>query len=231
MDGGGASVLRSTLRAGKLVMHEQSGRTGDYYVYNDKNIALCSNEQPNFLNQEFCKLSYDPNTCSKQDHKDGQGGRGGGGRSGGNGGKYGGYMLDVQLVITFDDKTLVALHQATKIRAQTRYIYAVSNLRYDSSNTKRRVIDLPCSPGNPISRWIPRLDLTNETCTNTLAVDTVNVLKFALESSNDENEYIRDIVLWNSVEEDGCNTMDEMEYGMKIMTDEGCWENVHPDHL
>ena len=31
--------------------------------------------------------------------------------------------------------------------------------------------------------------------------------------------------------EDGCDAADEMEYGMLVMTDEGCWENVHPDHM
>ena len=234
MDGGGASVLRSTIRSENgFAAHHKVGETGDFYVFNDKNIALCVNEQPNFLNQETCKLSYEPNTCAKQDGKDG--------------GSYGNLMLDVQLVITFDDKTLAAMHNATLATSSEnatllgnatsigdvdpRYIYAVSDLRYDDTNTDGIIIDLPCSPGNPTSRWVPRKDLTNENCTNNLQEDTVNVLTFALESSNDENEFLRDIVLWNSVEDDGCNPIDEMEYGMVIMTNEGCWGNVHPDHL
>ena len=220
MDGGGESVLRSTLRAKSLVAHEQSGRTGNYYVFNDKNIALCANEQPNFLNQDFCKLSYESNTCTKQDGKDG--------------GTYGSLMLDVQLVIMFDAETLAAMHNATRTTSsdvEPHYIYAVSGLRYDDTNTDGIIIDLPCSPGNPTSRWIPRIGLTKEACTNTLQKDSVNTLQFALESSNDENAFVRDIVLWNSIEGDGCDPIDETAYGMMIMTSEGCFENVHPDHM
>jgi hypothetical protein len=53
-----------------------------------------------------------------------------------------------------------------------------------------------------------------------------------LENSNDENQYIRDIFLWNILDEDGCDEIDRDQYGMLIMTEkEGCWENVHPDLL
>ena len=222
MDGGGTSVLRSTLRAKKgLAVRQKDGQTGDFFVFNDKNIALCVNEQPNFLNQEYCKLSYEPNTCAKQDGKDG--------------GKYGGLMLDVQLVITFDDKTLAAMHNATSQENSTsigkidpRNVYAVSDLINNDVDTNGIMIVLPCSPGNPMSRWAPRGDLTNETCTNanTLQEDTVNALQFALESTDSEHEFLKDIILWNSTGEDGCNPIDENEYGMVILTSEGCWENV-----
>jgi hypothetical protein len=111
-----------------------------------------------------------------------------------------------------------------------RYIYAVSNLRYDKTNTDGSY-PLPCSEGNPRSRWIPREDLDASSCTNALQASSTASLVTAIENSNDQNVYVRDIYLWNSVAEDGCDSIDELEYGMLIMTDEGCWENVHPDHL
>lgn len=111
-----------------------------------------------------------------------------------------------------------------------RYVYAVSNLRYDESNTNGSY-PLPCLEGNPRSRWIPRTDLDQSTCTNSLQASSTAALARSLSNSNDQNVYLRDIYLWNSVAEDGCDAADEMEYGMLIMTDEGCWENVHPDHM
>lgn len=35
----------------------------EYYVYNDHNIALCTNEQPNFINQDKSVLSYEKAFC------------------------------------------------------------------------------------------------------------------------------------------------------------------------
>ena len=83
---------------------------------------------------------------------------------------------------------------------------------------------------NPRSRWIPRTDLEIGTCTNTLQQDTVERLKYALESSNDPNVHLRDIIVWNKSNE-GCNASDETAYGMLIWTEEGCWENVHLDYM
>ena len=49
--------------------------------------------------------------------------------------------------------------------------------------------------------------------------------------SNDENPYLRDIHLWNDLDDDGCDEEDYEEYGMFVMTKEGCWENMHPDYM
>jgi hypothetical protein len=85
--------------------------------------------------------------------------------------------------------------------------------------------------GSPRSRWIPRDDLDASTCTNSLQASSTAALANALETSNDQNLLLRDIYLWNSVAEDGCDPADELDYGMLVMTSEGCWENVHPDHM
>ena len=233
-DGGGASVLRSTIRAQRDGFKAKVAASGrhEFYVFNDHNIALCNNEQPNFLNRESCVITYDENACVKEYDQATN------------------TFVDVQLVITFDEDTLAKLHNATKAsyreaspgfsaKDNTRYIYAVKNLYYDDSiadgTLNGTLIDLPCfrigRVGNPTSRWIPRSDLNETTCTSSLQDETVAALKHILETSNDENPYIRDVVLWNAAEEDACHEDDTFSFGMLIMTSEGCWENVHPDYM
>ncbi len=224
-DGGGKSVLRSTIRAqrdGFKAQVSPSGRA-EFFVFNDHNIALCNNEQPNFLNRDSCVLTYDEDACVKEYEQSTN------------------TFVDVQLVITFDEETLAKMHNATRAsypaKDNTRYIYAMKNMRFDDSIANGTLagtkIDLPCyrEDGNPTSRWIPRPDLDSSTCTNSLQENTVAALKHILETSNDENPYIRDVVLWNRMEEDACNEADLAEFGMLIMTSEGCWENVHPDYM
>lgn len=228
LDGGGESVLRSTIRSKRngLETHRYPWNE-EYYVFNDHNIALCINEVPNFLNRDHCVLSYEPNACVAD---------------------YKVSNVDVQLVLTFVEETLGQLHNitlasyteanetaGTEVFDNSRYIYAVDGLRYDDSNTDVNTSSiLPCTGENPTSRWKPRDDLNETECvSNLLQSDTVEVFKRALETSNDENPYLRDIYLWNeAVDEDGCNDLDLYSYGMLIWTDvEGCWENVHPDFM
>ena len=186
---------------------------------------MCINEQPDFLNFDHCKLSYEENTCVKE-YKGGAG------------------VVDVNLVITFNDETLAQLHNVTRASIaeanetagtpavdNSRYIYVVDGLRYDASNTDGTVDILPCMGDNPTSRWRPRSDISSGECINTLQSDTVAVFRRHLETSNDENPFLRDLYLWNDVEGDGCNELDEMAYGMLIWTNEGCFENVHPDFM
>ena len=222
MDGGGNTVVRSSLRA-KTGFEAQLAPDGStYYVFNDKNIALCNNEEPNFLNQDTCTLSYEPNACIAEEL----------------------FFHDIKLVFTFNKESLAAVFNTTlasyteanatsNITAvdSSRYVYAVSNLRYDNSNTDGALVKLPCMAANPKSRWIPRSDINASNCINTLQNSTVQALKQALETSNDENPYLRDIVLWNIIDSDGCHADDLMTYGMLIMTEEGCWENVHPNYM
>lgn len=114
----------------------------------------------------------------------------------------------------------------------SRYIYAVSNLRWDDSVIDGTITVLPCVPENPVSRWMPRPELNASECTNNLTNRSNAAFVHALETSNDENPYIRDIYLWNDLAEDGCDEIDYDKYGMLVMTDnEGCWENMHPDYM
>ena len=222
IDGGGNSVLRSTLRENRQGLSVVKYPWAEqYYVYNDQNIALCSNEQPNFLNQDNCVLSYEENVCVKEYTPSTKS------------------LKDVVAVITFDDTTLANLYNTSRASYnetsgfdQSKYIYAVDNLRWDDSILDSNITMLPCSLGNPVSRWIPRPDLGASNCTNSLTNRSNAAFVHALENSNDENQYIRDLYLWNDLDEDGCDEVDYDQYGMLIMSEkEGCWENVHPDLL
>ena len=222
IDGGGNSVLRSTLRANREGLKVMKYPWAEqYYVYNDHNIALCSNEMPNYLNQDTCVLSYEENVCVKEYRVSGN------------------TLVDVAAVITFDDTTLASLYNASRASYnetsgfdQSKYIYAVDNLRWDDSILNSNVTLLPCAPRNTVSRWIPRPDLGASDCTNSLTNRSNVAFIQALESSNDENPYIRDLFLWDDNDEDGCDEVDYGQYGMLVMTEkEGCWENVHPDLL
>ena len=153
-DGGGTSVLRSTLR------HQRDGLKAvkypwaeEYYIIHDHNIALCSNEQPNFLNQDHCVISYEENTCVKE-YIDATN-----------------TLVDVQLVVTFNDETLASLHNITSLAGAewTRYLYAVDNLRWDESVINGNITVLPCVPENPVSRWKLCSDLNVSDCANTAA--------------------------------------------------------------
>ena len=221
IDGGGNSVLRSSLRANREAINVIKYPWAEgYYVFNEENIVLCSNEQPNFLNEESCVLSYEENVCVKEYLTST------------------GTFKDTQLVITFDDTTLAGLYNTSRssYNAATgvdnsKYIYAVDNLRWDDSILNSNT-ELPCAPGNPVSRWVPRPDLSASSCFNSLTTRSKAALVHALESSNDENPFLRDIYLWNDVDEDGCDPVDYDQYSMLIMTEkEGCWENVHPDFM
>jgi hypothetical protein len=164
-------------------------------------------------------LSYEENVCVKEYVETGNS------------------LVDVELVFTFDDETLAKLHNVTRWSSvnsginDTRYIYAIDNLRWDDSILNGNVT-LPCVRENPVSRWVPRPDLNVGNCTNSLTNRSNIAFIHALESSNDENPHIRDIYLWNDLDEDGCDEVDNDKYGMLIMTEtDGCWENVHPDFM
>ena len=246
MDGGGTSVLRSTIRSQRDGIFATQMEIGpaeakllseQFYICkcflfhlpvpssllnvalldNDQNVALCVNEQPNFLNFDHCKLSFEDNVCVKEYATSAKS------------------ATDVQMVIKFDDQTLMQLHDVTSVSSdgidRTSYLYAVDKLMWDES-VNVNTTTLPCTPyKQPVSRWLPRPDLDATNCINSLQAQTVAALVHALESSNDDNEFLRDIYLWNDLLEDGCHEDDFEKVGMLIMTSDGCFENVHPDYL
>lgn len=124
-------------------------------------------------------------------------------------------MVDVQMVLTFDDATLANFYTATLSGYNetgidnSKYLYAVDNLRWDESVVNGNITVLPCVPENPVSRWKPRPDLNASDCTNTMTTRSNDAFVHALETSNDENPYLRDIYLWNDLDEDGCDEIGE----------------------
>ena len=139
------------------------------------------------------------------------------------------------MVITFDYETMAKIYQYTLMTNEginnAHYLYAVDGLKWDDSVNEETTL-VPCRPGfSPVSRWKLRSDLDETQCTNDLHEMTNSAFKHALETSNDDNELLRDIYLWNDRPEDGCHEDDYEKVGMFIMTSEGCFENMHPDHL
>ena len=118
MDGGGKTVLRSTLRANRDGLNVIKYPWADQYVVvNDHNIALCANEESNFINRESCVLSYEENACVKESTTAVK--------------NFDGTLVDVLAVIIFDDATLAGLHNASLVSSnsttgvdRSRYIYA-----------------------------------------------------------------------------------------------------------
>jgi len=110
IDGGGKSVLRSTLRANRDGLNVIKYPWADQYVVaNDHNIVLCANEESNFINQQSCVLSYEENVCVSVKET----------------------LVDVLAVIKFDNTTLASLHNTSLVSInstygsdRSRYIYA-----------------------------------------------------------------------------------------------------------
>ena len=186
---------------------------------NDQNVALCTNEQPNFINLEHCKVSFESDVCVKEyiDPSD--------------------TLTDVQMVINFSRDSMAKLHNATLVNStdgidRSRYLYAVDGLLWDET-VSSDMTTFPCTPNKqPVSRWRPKSDLDAVQCTtNNLHTQTEMAFVHALETSNDDNAHVRDIYLWNDRPEDGCHEDDYEAAGMLVMTSEGCWENVYADHL
>lgn len=191
-----------------------------FHPDNDQNVALCANELPNFVNLEHCKISYEENVCIKEDATILNSGN---------------TLNDVQMVVTFDYESLSKLHNMTLNSSdvsvdRSRYIYAVDDLEWDDS-VDINVTVLPCVAENPVSRWKPRPDLNNSSCISKLENKSTAAFVHALETSNDDNPFLRDVYLWNELDGEGCDEKDAEARGMLVMTSEGCWENVHPDYL
>ena len=124
------SIILPSLQAFKYPWNEE------YYVYNDHNIALCSNEQPNFMNFEHCKLSYEENTCVKE---------------------YSMANVDVALVVPFNDDTLSILKRkpAIQIHRNVRIENCEANEELAAFDTATIIRDLIIARIVPIIQAIP----------------------------------------------------------------------------
>lgn len=113
---GGADYYLQT----KLSEQEKKDKVDSYYQ------VQCSNARMTFLNEEYCQLSYQPDTCSQRDPPD----------------------VFVDLV----EDTFHKIYEASNdLEHETRYVYAFEGLRQELENVP---YDPPCTPGET-SRWVP----------------------------------------------------------------------------
>lgn len=154
MSDGGGRVYRQT----KLAENEIEEKADNRYQ------AECSNARMSFLNEKYCRLSYDSRACSPSDPPD----------------------VYIELVADTFEK----MFEATKGQGwKTRYVYAVQGLRQDKSDIP---YDSPCTPGET-SRWIPVDDCTHTLGSVTVQGGTVTAFQKLLSESDDVNPYLRDV--------------------------------------
>ena len=160
-------------------------------------ITKCVNVERNFVNEKYCKLSDDISSCGR--------------------------TASSALDITLNHESLKTIYETTlnSNGHKTRYVYIVNNLRIDAdSNTVS-----PCRAGSK-SRWIP-LPENDSSCTNTLQETTKTRLKSLLAGSNDNNQFMRDILN----EGGGCHADDNNEKDFLVDVNGACWKHVHQDYL
>ena len=201
-DGGGKAVLRSAVRSKKghkLSIKTTGNKVSQFEIREDESIVLCAAAYPNFINVDNCKLSDDADACYRTSAQDD--------------------IEDVKVVVTLDSSTLNTLNQLLP-----RSISVIEDSTFDNINDQ-----LPCSGvDNPRSRWI-LTDRSEGSCVSSIHPETKMALSEALANSNDLNEEVRDIHIF-----DGdllqCHPNDVSTYGMSIYVEGQCWENVQPDY-
>jgi hypothetical protein len=143
-DGGGGLVLQTRLSDAELV----DRRDPLYQV-------SCSNPHLNFLNEDHCRLSYEPDACSPRDPPDA--------------------WFDL------DEETFEKIYQATGEGGEgTSYVYAVTGLRQGQNEVP---YDPPCTPGQT-SRWVPAEDCAPNTSQIHSTTNTVLSSLLTLANSN-----------------------------------------------
>ena len=111
---------------GKLVEQTRLDESEIEEKNDNRYRVLCSNARMTFLNEQYCRLSYDSNTCSPRDPPD----------------------ISIDLV----PETFEKMYKATIDQGwRTRYVYAIKGLKQHASKVP---YDSPCTPGET-SRWVP----------------------------------------------------------------------------
>lgn len=152
----------------------------------------CSNAPRTFLNEDNCAISYD--ACLPKDFGDKK------------------FMLDKS---TF--KTLYT-GSGGQEGDETRYVYAVDNLRQDNTTD-----DPPCQNGAR-SRW--RV-VDDNTCAQEVDDTTNQVISELIAAADDSNPYMRDIIFPVSL---SCG-MDADAFDFRVQVNGTCWLNTHVDNL
>lgn len=188
MDGGGRTV-RQTVN-----------------IVNPENSVICSNVQRTFVNEDHCKLSFDPQACEalNDDNIPDEEER-----------------PDFYLDLTHE--TMRAIYEATQDRREgPMYLYAVDGI--GDRVTEDKSLVPPCD--RTTSRWI------QVTCTgaaNNLDPTMNEIFSTLLSSAGDDNPYVTDVWNWYDVE---CPApLFELSGFEIVLSDGSCYRNVHPNHL
>lgn len=165
-------------------------------------VMFCSNAPMNIFNEKNCKLSYEENVCTKFDE-------------------------EVASSLKLNTETLTAFH------LMGRHVYAMVGLRFDSTNhplsaiTNDTKVDLPCDE-KKYSRWVP---IGDDEC-NSSKVHLHDLTKSAFEhsiySSNDKNEFVKDVFFRGTCHEDDVNKTGMMVH---VVAENQCYKHVHPNYM
>jgi hypothetical protein len=164
-------------------------------------VMFCANAPQTIFNEEYCKLSYEPNVCSA-------------------------YNEDLLPTLILNTATLISFHDLT-----ARFVYAVEGLRFDNTNNPSvavdpdAFVDLPCDQQTR-SRWTP----VDSPCTTSTSIDdiTANAFELALATANDANTELRDVFFRGTCHPSDVNTTGMVVH---VTTEGRCYQNVHPDHM
>jgi len=185
-------------------MMDGGGTKATAAAHDGEQVTYCTNVRQNIFNEDNCKLSYEQNACAS---------------------------FDAPLVagLTLDETAIISMQDLTD-----RSVYAVTNLRFDSSilpgtaTNPDAIVSLPCNVRER-SRWVKVAVSVCEQSTVTLNPVTYAAFEKSLVTSTSRNSGIIDIFFNGN-----CHSDDVNKYGMTILAkDEGgkCYQNVHPDHL
>ena len=140
----------------------------------DRPAYYCANAPQTIFNEEYCKMSFEPNTCS-------QGG------------------ISVLRTLKLDEDQLLDLYTLTG-----RYVYKIEGLIFDETimpstatmpSMPETIVDTPCMQKTR-SRWRRKNGVDVSDCMvnslSTLQPDTITALETAIRITNDPNEFFKD---------------------------------------
>jgi hypothetical protein len=167
---------------------------------------MCSNVPRSYLNENACKLSYEPTLCTPLDTPDAT------------------LPLETWALWEIFQATGGTYSQDTD-GPNTRYVYAITGLRNDPAH-----VSSPCTPGAR-SRWILTNNMT--VCddpsllgypSDTVDQQTKDIFAQMLSMSPDKNGFMRDVTI-SIGGKPGCN---EGKYSFTVAENGRCWRNVDP---
>jgi len=165
--------------------------------------VACQNAPRSFLNEDGCKLSYEPNVCSPS-------------------------LSKPIKVIVIDESTLSGINGMTGGK-----LYAVTGLPItdDVDAAGNMYLEYPCDNSNNRSvRWVK--DESDNICANTagLGDETLNTFRDLISAKDTTTNYFNANVVTVERHIRSCDSGDssKLELGRVKAGDGSCWVHVHP---